>query len=297
MFAKKRNVFSPVRDPCTIVISRHYVDGISNGISLVELLVVISLVALLMAVLLPALTLARSQSRSVVCKSNLRQLFLANIGYATENDNYYVPSAPDINSSQGGRYRWHGVRDCPDEPFDPTKGPLAAYLADGKVKQCPERVNFVTGQQWNSNFEQGCGGYGYNHIYLGSRQWQERQFITMQQKEQADWETTRVTEVSRPTETLMFTDTAMSNRQSYLIEYSFAEPPFSVYKGKPVTSFYLSPSIHFRHRGSANIGWADGHIDSQRIAESNGENVYGVESARMKLGWFEPIDNTLFDLE
>jgi prepilin-type processing-associated H-X9-DG protein len=297
MYAKKKNAFSPVRDPCTIGISRNYVSGISNGISLVELLVVISLVALLMAVLLPALTLARSQSRSVVCKSNLRQLFLANIGYATENDNYYVPAAPDINSSQGGRYRWHGVRNSPDEPFEPTKGPLAAYLADGKVKQCPERVNFVTGQQWNSNFEQGCGGYGYNHIYLGSRQWQVRQSTTMQQKEQADWETTRVTEVSRPTETLMFADTAMSNRQSYLIEYSFAEPPFSIYKGKPVTSFYLSPSIHFRHRGSANIGWADGHIDSQRIAESNGDNVYGVESAKMKLGWFEPIDNTLFDLE
>jgi prepilin-type processing-associated H-X9-DG protein len=297
MFAKKRNVFSPVRDSCTIGTSRHYVDGISNGISLVELLIVISLIALLLSVLLPALTLARLQSRSVVCKSNLRQLFLANIGYATENDNYYVPAAPDINSANGGRYRWHGVRNSPDEPFDPTKGPLAAYLADGKVKQCPERVDFVTGEQWNSNFEQGCGGYGYNHIYLGSRQWQERQSTTMQQKEKADWETTRVTEVGRPTETLMFTDTAMSNRQSYLIEYSFAEPPFSVYKGRPMTSFYLSPSIHFRHRGSANIGWADGHIDSQRMAESNGENAYGVESTRMRLGWFEPIDNTLFDLE
>ncbi len=274
MFAKKRNAFS-----------------------LIELLIAISLVALVIAILLPALALARSQSRSVVCKSNLRQLFLANIGYATENDNYYVPAAPDINSSQGGRYRWHGVRNSPDEPFEPAKGPLSAYLADGKVKQCPERVDFVTGEQWNNNFEQGCGGYGYNRIYLGSRQWQGRQFTTMQQMEQANWETTGVTEVGRPTETLMFTDTAMSNRQSYLIEYSFAEPPFSVYKGKPVTSFYLSPSIHFRHRGRANVGWTDGHIDSQRMAEANGNNAYGVESTRMKLGWFEPIDNTPFDLE
>jgi prepilin-type N-terminal cleavage/methylation domain-containing protein/prepilin-type processing-associated H-X9-DG protein len=271
--------------------------GKRRAFSLIELLIVISLIALLMAILLPALVLARSQARDAVCKSNLRQLFLANTGYAIENDGYYVPAAPDITSEKGGRYRWHGVRGNPDEPFDPMKGPLAAYLADGKIKQCPENVNFVKGKQWNDNFEQGCGGYGYNHIYLGSRQWQGRQLITPDEILRAGWETTKTTEVSRPTETLMFADTAMSNLQSYLIEYSFAEPPFYVYKGKPVTSFYLSPSIHFRHRDRVNIGWADGHTDSQWMAESKGMNVYNINSTEMNLGWFEPIDNTPFDLE
>ena len=268
-----------------------------KAFSLVELLIVISVIALLIAVLLPALALARSQSRNVICKSNLRQLFLANTGYAIESDNYYVPAAPDITSAQGGRYRWHGVRESPDEPFDPTKGPLAAYLADGKVKQCPERVNFVTGRQWNSNFEQGCGGYGYNHIYLGSRQWQEKSYLNGLQTNRPGWETTKTTEVSRPTETLMFADTAMSNNQSSLIEYSFAEPPFWVYKGKPETSFYLSPSIHFRHQSRANVTWADGHTDSQLMAQLDENNVYGINWPAMNLGWFEPIDNTLFDLE
>ncbi len=268
-----------------------------RAFSLIELLIVISLIALLMAILLPALTLARSQARGAVCKSNLRQLFLANAGYATENDSHYVAAAPDITSERGGRYRWHGVRNSPDEPFDPLKGPLAAYLADGKVKQCPEKVRFVKGGRWNDNFEQGCGGYGYNRIYIGSRDWQGRQLITLEQILRAGWQTTKTTEVSRPIETLMFADTAMSNRQSHLIEYSFAEPPFYVYKGKPVTSFYLSPSIHFRHRDRANINWADGHIDSRQMAKFDGSNVYGVDSTDMKLGWFEPVDNTLFDLE
>jgi len=268
-----------------------------KAFSLIELLVVISLIALLMAVLLPGLAEVRSQTRRVVCESNLRQLFLANIGYATENDNYYVPAAPDITSTNGGRYRWHGFRNSPDVPFEPAKGPLAAYLADGKVKQCPERVDFVTGEQWNSNFEQGCGGYGYNRIYLGSREWQERSYTTGLQTDRAGWETTKTTEVSRPTETLMFTDTAMSNNQSSLIEYSFAEPPFCVYKGKPVTSFYLSPSIHFRHRDRTNVIWADGHTDSQLMEPFDKNNIYGINSTAMNLGWFKPIDNTPFDLE
>ena len=268
-----------------------------KSFSLVEVVVVMSVIVLLIAMLIPALAGARSQARRVVCRSNLRQLFIANSGYTMENDGHYVPAAADITSEKGGKYRWHGVRNSPDEPFDPAKGPLAAYLADGKVKECPERANFVKGRQWEENFEQGCGGYGYNHIYLGSRNWQDRQFTTVKEMERAGWETTQTTEVSRLAETLMFADTAMSNSKRRLIEYSFAEPPFYVYKGKPMTSFYLSPSIHFRHRGEANVGWADGHIDSRQMADFRGKNVYGVESADIKIGWFEPIDNSLFDLK
>jgi prepilin-type processing-associated H-X9-DG protein/prepilin-type N-terminal cleavage/methylation domain-containing protein len=268
-----------------------------KAFSLVELLVAISVVALLMAVMLPALTAVRSRACRVVCESNLRQLFLANTGYAMENDGYYVPAAPDITAERGGKYRWHGIRASPDEPFDPAKGPLAAYLADGKVKRCPQKVNFVTGLDWDTNFEQGCGGYGYNHVYLGSRNWQSRKVDTLQELHRAGWQTTKTTEVRRPSETLMFADTAMCNRKPYLIEYSFAEPPFTVYNGQVITSFYMSPSIHFRHSGGANVCWADGHSDSRPMSDFDENNIYGVDSAKMKLGWFKPVDNSPFDLE
>ena len=268
-----------------------------KAFSLIELLVVMSVISLLMAILVPVLATARSQAYGAICQSNLRQLFLANTGYTLENDGHYVPAAPDIMSEKGGKYRWHGVRDSADEPFEALRGPLAGYLTDGKVKECPEGVDFVKGGSWNENFERGCGGYGYNHTYLGSRNWEDRRFVTIEQMERAGWETTRNTEVGKPSETLMFADTAMCVEKSNLIEYSFAEPPFYVYKGKPLTSFYLSPSIHFRHRDRAKVEWADGHSDSRRMAGLDGTNVYDVDSAEMKLGWFEPMDNSLFDLK
>jgi len=271
--------------------------GKRKGFSLIELLVAVSVISLLMAILVPVLATARSQAYGAVCQSNLRQLFLANTGYSIENDGYYVPSAPDIMSANGGRYRWHGVRENGDEPFDPRRGPLVGYLADGKVKECPEGGDFARGGSWEENFEQGCGGYGYNHIYIGSRNWEGRQFTTIERMELAGWETTNNTEVCKPSETLMFADTAMCVEKPVLIEYSFAEPPFYVYKGEPVTSFYLSPSIHFRHRGCAKVEWADGHSDSREMAGFGDMNVYDVDSAEMKLGWFEPIDNTPFDLK
>lgn len=267
-----------------------------KAFSLVELLVVISIIGLLMAILMPALAAAKSQAKSIVCKSNLRQLVLANIGYATEDDGYYVAAASDLWDGAGGYHRWHGLRDDRDKPFDPLRGPLVAYLSSGKVKQCPERVRFVKGKTWSESFEKGCGGYGYNMTYLGCRLWQSG-IATLEQWKKAHAETTRISEVAKPSETLMFADCALSIKAGYYIEYSFAEPPFVLENGKPKIGSYMSPSIHFRHRALANIGWTDGHVGSRKMADFDLENTYGVNSANMKLGWFEPIDNSLFDLK
>jgi len=271
----------------------------SKAFTLIELLVVISIIALLMAILMPALGAARSGSRALACKSNLRQLLLANIGYATENDGFYVPAASDMWDN-AGLHRWHGKRDTLDERFDPLRGPLIGYLADGRVKECPLRVEFVKGQDWNTNFEQGCGGYGYNMTYIGSRTSQSAAGSVQAWKDSYAM-TARMTEIAAPAMTLMFADTAMAKSGKSLIEYSFAEPPFTVYNGRLVTEFFMSPSIHFRHRNQANIGWADGHVEPRRMVKadpkSDRANPYGVNSADMNLGWFEPLNNTPFDLQ
>ena len=266
-----------------------------KAFTLIELLVVISVISLLMAILMPALSAAKSGTHAIVCKSNIRQLLLASIGYANEHDGFYVPAASDMWDGPG-LHRWHGSRNTLDEKFDATKGPLVEYLADGQIKECPAKKDFLKGQDWNTNFEQGCGGYGYNMTYIGSRLWQSG-IYSIQAWKDAYARTTRTTEISTPVKTLMFADTAMAKDENFLIEYSFAEPPFTVYSGRVVTSFYMSPSIHFRHREDANIGWADGHAGQCRLTNSGSENIYGINSAELKLGWFEPVNNTLFDLE
>ena len=284
-----------VNEQRLILNSKFHIPNCSEAFTLIELLIVISIVALLTAILLPALVTARSRTRELVCKSNLRQLLVASIGYATENDEFYVPAARDMWDNSG-LHRWHGHRDTRNDPFDPLRGPLVGYLADGRVKECPAKTDFLKGQDWKTNFEQGCGGYGYNMTYIGSRRWQNG-VRTIEDWKESYALTTRMAEVASPGRTLMFADTAIANDKRYLIEYSFAEPPFSVRNGLPVTEFYMSPSIHFRHRSKANIGWVDGHIDPRSMEVFDRENAYGVKSADMKLGWFEPINNTLFDLE
>lgn len=269
-------------------------SGSIRAFTLVELLVVISTVALLVAFLMPALAMARSQAHGLVCRSGLRQLVLANTGYATENDGFYVPAASDMWDN-AGRRRWHGVRESLSKPFEASKGPLAGYLADGQVNECPAHVNFVKSSDWNASFEQGCGGYGYNMAYLGSRLW-DAGLSGEQAFQQAYARTTRAAEVANPAVTLMFADSAMANNATSLIEYSFAEPPFAVLNGQVFAEYRMSPSIHFRHGDVANVGWADGHAGSQSMARLDVTNAYGVNTAALRLGWFEPADNTPFDL-
>ena len=261
--------------------------------TLVELLVVIAVMAVLMGVLMPVLSTARGQAKSLVCRSNLRQLVIAALGYADENSGFMVPAASDMWDDSGS-HRWHGMRTDLNEPFEVSGSPLRAYLVDAQVKSCPNHVKFLSGQAWNANYEQGGGGYGYNMTYLGSRLWDPKFFENMNERYER---TTSLNEIGQPSQTLMFSDAAMSMDGDNLVEYSFAEPPFFCWQGTVFEADLMSPSIHFRHRGLASVGWSDGHVDRRHAVRHSAENVYGVESSQLNLGWFDPLDNTWFDLE
>jgi len=265
-----------------------------GAFTLIEVLVTISVLALLIAMVMPALAGARSQARGLVCRSNVRQLVLAGMGYASENDGFHVCAAEDMWDNSGLR-RWHGVRRSLNERFDPSRSPLVGYLADGRIKECPARIDFVKAEDWNTSFEQGAGGYGYNMAYIGSRLW-DKSISGPQAFQQAYARTTSSGEIASPGQTVMFADTAMANNGTSLIEYSFVEPPFAVFAGQVMAGLYMSPSMHFRHGDRASVGWADGHVGSEPMADFKTVNAYGVNPAALKLGWFGPVDNTPFDL-
>ena len=114
------------------------------GFTLIELLVVISIIALLMAILIPVLGRARELGQRAVCLSNLRQLTLAWLAYASENDEKIVQNQGF--SAGGGSREWEGwvaeaflspARSRAELIKHPQKGALWPYVQDVDIYRCP----------------------------------------------------------------------------------------------------------------------------------------------------------------
>ena len=208
------------------------------GFTLIELLVVIAIIALLASMLLPALAKAREMGRKAKCISNLKQISLAFIMYADDNDGYLPPTYYmwDTGETIGWDFSsagWSG-------PYG--SGLLNSYLTD-QIYKCPTAVSLYTGGRPYT-------GYAYNmtHIGGGYDSWGMNQSPAKMGK------------VKNPSATVLVTDSGI------WMEPVWGSGNYEVcgnnYLRAPSAEGLTGPLVHFRHNGSANVAYCDGHVES-----------------------------------
>lgn len=223
--------------------------------TLIELLVVIAIIAILASMLLPALNKARDKAKKISCTSNLKQCGNAFQFYTQDYNGFVAPQRVDAEpgSEFNRNWQWKLSKYLGYDMYntDGTTNPVI------KVFLCPGDVTNIVGKNDNLSLATNMG-YNRKMGCLGTGAWQYNPAtgagdITMNNK--------KMNRFRQASKVLVIADVLTDKT----VDAGYGAAPANNYPSFQDTYASWSPSSNkidmFRHGGTANYLFVDGHCD------------------------------------
>jgi prepilin-type N-terminal cleavage/methylation domain-containing protein len=265
-----------------------------NGFTLIELAVVLATIALLAAMLLPALAQTRQNSQVIECLANQRQLAVAWMMYARDNNDKTVPVGSlseqpanfaenplnDVNLQPGGslaqfcpgnlqsvamtagRYYTNWIKAGLIYPYIQN---VAVYKCPADLSRCPFGASPIFAKYSDRTYSVNC--------YVGGMQWWDPNYKLYR----------KLSDMNRPGPAMTWV--FIEENPTSIDDCYFALDP-----AQP-TLWYNSPAV--LHGNASVMTYADGHSDAHRWTDGN---MINDKNPQIPPGIYVPADPHSGDL-